>query len=129
VPTANLQPAEPSLQRELLDRLCFILAVIASMASLFVLDALFTADRLGVFFAFRCAGVAFPLTAFFVLRQRWTDAWAWPLTIGIVDVAYLLVAAAGMASPTGEYITTAEGLIVDPQLAARYLHPRVALGA
>ena len=108
MPTANLQPgAEPSLQRELLDRLRFILAVIASMASLFVLDELFTADRLGVFFAFRCAGVAFPLTAFFILRQRWTDAWAWPLTIGIVDFAYLLVAAAGMASPTGEYITTA----------------------
>jgi PAS domain S-box-containing protein len=109
VPTANLQSgAEPSLQRELIDRLRFILAVIASMASLFVLAALLTAERpLGAFFAFRCAGVVLPLTAFFALRMRWAETWAWPLTIGIVDFAYLLVAAAGLASPTGEYVTTA----------------------
>lgn len=99
---------EPSSQRQLIDRLRFILAVIASMASLFVVDELLTADRpLGAFLAFRVAGVVLPLGAFFALRQRWVDAWAWPLTIAIVAFAYLFVAAAGVASPTGEYVTTA----------------------
>ena len=37
--------------------------------------------RSGAFFAFRCAGVALPLLAFFVLRQHWVEAWASPLTI------------------------------------------------
>jgi PAS domain S-box-containing protein len=109
VPTANHQAGdEPSLQRQLIDRLRFILAVIASMASLFVLDELLTAEQpLGAFLAFRVAGVVLPLSAFFVLRQRWVEAWAWPLTIGIVTFSYLFVAAAGLASPTGEYVTTA----------------------
>jgi PAS domain S-box-containing protein len=47
------------------------------------------------------------LVGFFVLRQRWVEAWAWPLTIAIVALAYLFVGAAGVASPTGEYVTTA----------------------
>jgi PAS domain S-box-containing protein len=78
------------------------------MASLFVVDELVTADRpLGAFFAFRVAGVVLPLLGCFVLSQRRVEAWAWPLTIAIVAFAYLFVAAAGMASPTGEYLTTA----------------------
>src|SRR6185369_16545807 len=32
---------------------------------------------------------------------------AWPLTVAIVTCAYLIVAAAGVVSPTGEYATTA----------------------
>jgi PAS domain S-box-containing protein len=109
VQAANSQSGdEPSLQRQLIDRLRFILAIIASMASLFVVDEMVTADHpLGVFFALRVAGVALSLLGFFVLRQRWTEAWAWPLTIAIVAFAYLFVAAAGVASPTGEYATTA----------------------
>lgn len=99
---------EPSLQRQLIDRLRFILGVIASMASLFVIDELATADHpLGIFFAFRVAGVVLPLAGFFVLRRRWAEACAWPLTTAIVAFAYLFVAAAGLASPTGEYATTA----------------------
>lgn len=106
--TANYQPAdELPLGRQLIDRLRFILAIIASMAFLFVLDELFTAEHVGAFLAFRAAGVALPLIAFFTLRQQWAEAWAWPLTIAIVAFAYLFVAAAGMASPTGEYLTTA----------------------
>ena len=106
---ANSQSGdEPSLQRQLTDRLRFILAIIASMASLFVVDELVTADHpLGAFFAFRVAGVVLPLVGFFVLRQQWVEAWAGPLTIAIVAFAYLFVAAAGVASPTGEYVTTA----------------------
>lgn len=109
VQAANRQSDdEPSLQRQLIDRLRFILIVIASMASLFVVDDLATADHpLGAFFAFRVAGVALPLVGFFALRQRWVEAWAWPVTIAIVDFAYLFVAAAGVVSPTGEYVTTA----------------------
>ena len=99
---------QPSLQRQLIDRLRFILAIIASMASFFVVDELVTADHpLGAFFAYRVAGVALSLVGFVVLRQRWVEAWAWPLTNAIVAFAYLFVAAAGMASPTGEYVTTA----------------------
>ena len=99
---------EQSFQRQLIDRLRFILLIIASMASLFVVDELATADRpFGAFLAFRVAGVVLPLVAFAVLRQRWVEAWDWPLTIGIVAFAYAFVAAAGVASPTGEYVTTA----------------------
>ena len=105
---ANRQSGEPSMQRQLVDRLRFILAIIAAMASLFVLDEVLTADHtLGALFAFRVAGVALPLTGFFALHDRWVEPWARPLTIAIVAFAYLLVAAAGMASPTGEYVTTA----------------------
>ena len=109
MPTDNHQWAdEPSLQRQLLDRLRFILLVIASMSALFVVDELLTADHpFGAFLAFRASGVALPLITVFVLRQRWAEAWAWPLTIGIVAAAYPFVAAAGLASPTGEYVTTA----------------------
>src|SRR5215475_13772276 len=100
VPTDTNQWAdEPSLQRQLLDRLRFILLVIASMSALFVLDELLTADHpFGAFLAFRASGVALPLITVFVLRQRWAEAWAWPLTIGIVAAAYPFVAAAGLAS-------------------------------
>jgi PAS domain S-box-containing protein len=109
VPAANRQSAnEPSVERQLVNRLRFILAIIASMASLFVVDELLTADHpLGAFLAFRVAGVVLPMAAFFFLRQGWVDAWAWPLTIAIVAFAYAFVAAAGLASPTGEYVTTA----------------------
>src|SRR5215470_15489381 len=109
VPAAtNLSGDEPSVERQLTDRLRFIMAIIATMASLFVIEELLTADHpLGAFLAFRVSGVALPLLAFLVLRQRWVEAWAWPLTTGIVAFAYLFVAAAGVASPTGEYVTTA----------------------
>ena len=99
---------EPSLQRQLADRLRFVLIIIASMSSLFVIDEVVTADYpLGAFFAFRVAGVVLPLLGVFILRLGWAEAWAWPLTIGMVAFAYLVVAAAGLASPTGEYVTTA----------------------
>ena len=106
--SANTQSGtEPSQQRQLIDRLRFILAVIASMATVFVVDELFTADHeLGAFFAFRVAGAALASTGFVVLRQRWAEPWAWPLTIAIVAFAYVFVGAAGVASPTGEYVTT-----------------------
>lgn len=109
VHTANSQPDnEHSLQLQLIERLRFILAVIASMASVFVVDELVTADHpLGAFFAFRVAGAALASVGFVVLRQRWVEASAWPVTIAIVAFAYLFVAAAGVASPTGEYVTTA----------------------
>jgi PAS domain S-box-containing protein len=78
------------------------------MAALFVVDDLVSADRpLGALFAFRVAGVVLPLIASLVLRQPWVETWAWPLAIAIVAFAYLHVAAAGVASPTGEYVTTA----------------------
>lgn len=99
------QPTQP---RQLIDRLRFILAVIATMALGFVVDELVTSDRnLGALFAFRVAGVVLPSLGFFVLRHQWVEQWAWPLTITIVTGAYLIVAAAGLTSPTGEYITTA----------------------
>jgi PAS domain S-box-containing protein len=109
MPAASTQSGdEPSQQRQLIDRLRFLLVIIATMASLFVIDQLVTADPpLGAFFAFRCGGVVLPLAAFFILRQQSLDAWARPLTIAIVAFAYLFVAAAGMASPMGEYVTTA----------------------
>jgi hypothetical protein len=47
------------------------------------------------------------IVGYVVLRQRWAEPWAWPLTIAIVSFAYLIVAAAGLASPKGEYVTTA----------------------
>ena len=98
---------EPSLQRQLIDRLRFILAVIASMASVFVVVDLVAADRpLDTFFAFRAVGAALALIGFVELRRRWVEAWAWPLTMAIVAFAYLIVAAAGLASPSGEYVTT-----------------------
>jgi PAS domain S-box-containing protein len=98
--------ASPS--RQLIDRLRFVLAVIASMAALFVLDELFTAAHpLGVFFALRVGGVVLPLTGCVVLRHAWAERRALPLTVAIVAFCYLYVAAAGLASPTGEYITTA----------------------
>lgn len=100
---------DPTLPRQLLDRLRFVLAIIATMAALFVLDELLTAEHpLGLFFALRIGGVILPLTGFVVLRQRWAERWAWPLTIAIVAAAYVYVAAAGLTSPTGaEYVTTA----------------------
>jgi len=60
VQTANNQSSDqPSLQRQLIDRQHFILAVIATMAFLFVLDELLTAEHpLGPFLAFRAAWVA-----------------------------------------------------------------------
>lgn len=106
--TSNQPDDQPSLQRQLIDRLRFILAVIATMALGFVIDELITADhQLGTFFAFRLAGVVLPTIGFFVLRGKWAEASAEPLTIAIVTIAYLIVAAAGLNSPTGEYITTA----------------------
>lgn len=78
------------------------------MASVFVADELFTRDHpLGAFFAFRVAGAALALLGFFVLRRRWAERWAEPLTAGLVTFAYLFVATAGLYSPTGEYVTTA----------------------
>lgn len=97
----------PSLQRQLIDRLRFILAIIASMASVFVIrEATSAGHPLGLFFAFRLVGAALALTGFFVLRRRWAEEWAWPLTVAIICFAYVFVAAAGMVSPTGEYVTT-----------------------
>jgi peptidoglycan/LPS O-acetylase OafA/YrhL len=105
-PTSDPQPQRR--ERVLIDRLRFIFAIIASMAAAFVVEELVTAPHpFGAFLAFRVAGVVFPLVGFFVLRRPWAEAWARPLTIGIVCFAYLFVAAAGMASPTGEYATTA----------------------
>lgn len=99
---------EPSPQRQLIDRLRFILAIIATMASAFALDEVFTADHpLGLFFAFRVLGALLALLGYLVLRRPWADSEAWPLAIAIVTFAYLFVAAAGLASPTGEYATTA----------------------
>ncbi len=98
---------EPSLQRQLIDRLRFVLAIIASMASVFVVEDLVADDKaLGSFFAFRVVGATLALIGFVVLRRRWVEAWAWPLTMAIVAFAYLLVAAAGLVSPSGEYVTT-----------------------
>jgi PAS domain S-box-containing protein len=105
---SNPSRDERSPQRQLIDRLQFILAIIASMASLFVVDELVTAEYpLGAFFALRVAGVVLSLAGYVVLRQRWVEPWAYPLTIAIVTFAYLFVATAGLASPTGEYVTTA----------------------
>src|SRR5262249_8094552 len=99
---------EPRAERALIDRLRFILAVIATMASVFVVDDLVTPGHsLGAFFAFRVAGVILPLTGFFALRRPWAHRWPRELSVGIVAFAYLFVASAGMASPTGEYATTA----------------------
>jgi PAS domain S-box-containing protein len=96
------------LHRQLTERLRFILIIIASMAALFVVDELLTTTYpLGAFFAFRVAGVVLPLSGYVVLRQPWAETWAWPLSIAMVAFAYLVVAAAGVASPTGEYVTTA----------------------
>ena len=104
----SLSQDDPSPQRQLIERLRFILAVIASMASLFVVDELIRADHpLGAFFAARVAGVVLALVGYVVLRQRWVGPWARPMTIAIVTFAYLFVAMAGLASPTGEYVTTA----------------------
>jgi PAS domain S-box-containing protein len=44
--------------------------------------------------------------ALFVLRTRWAARHAWPLSVVIVVVAYLLTAASGMVSPSREYVTT-----------------------
>ncbi len=99
---------EQSLQRQLIDRLRFILAIIASMAAVFVADELATADHpLGAFLAFRFTLATLSLLGFFVLRRRSVEAWARPVTIAIVAFAYLFVAANGVVSPTGEYVTTA----------------------
>src|SRR5262245_26648003 len=99
MPAVTSQSGEPSLQRQLIDKLRFILAIIATMASLFALDELLTADyALGALFAFRVSGALLSLLGFFVLRGAWAEPWARPLTIGIVVLAYLVVAAAGMTS-------------------------------
>jgi len=109
VPNTNGQSGdEQSLERQLIDRLRFILAIIASMAAVFVADQLVTADHpLGAFLAFRVTLATLSSLGFFVLRRRSVEAWAWPLTTAIVAFAYLFVAANGVVSPTGEYITTA----------------------
>lgn len=105
---ANIQSGEPSRQQQLIERLRFVLAVIATMAALFVLDDLVSGTQpLGAFFAFRVAGVVLPLLAVAILRRPGLEAWAWPLSMAIVAFAYLFVAVAGTASPTGEYLTTA----------------------
>lgn len=91
----------------MLDRLRFILAIIASMAALFVLNEWLTASHpLGTFIALRMGGVVLPLVGWMALRRRWAERWAQPLAIAIVAAAYVYVAAAGLASPTGEYLTT-----------------------
>jgi PAS domain S-box-containing protein len=98
---------EASLQRQLIERLRFVLAVIASMASVFVAVDLSSADHpLGAFFAFRLVGAVLAGIGFFALRGHWVEAWEWPLTIAIIAFSYVFVAAAGLASPTGEYVTT-----------------------
>lgn len=108
MPTArSLSGDEPALERQLTERLRFILLVIATMAALFVAADLLSERRLGALFAFRVAGVVLPLIGALVLRRRGVEAWAWPLAVAIVAFAYLHVAAAGVASPTGEYVTTA----------------------
>jgi PAS domain S-box-containing protein len=99
---------EPSLQCQLIDRFRFLLLVIASMSAFFAIDELLTANHpLGPFLALRVGGVALSLVTFFILRQRWVEAWATPMTIAMVATAYVYVAVAGIASPTGEYVTTA----------------------
>jgi PAS domain S-box-containing protein len=92
----------------LIDRLRFILAVIASMASLLAVRDLVAADHpLGAYFAVRVASVTLPLLGFVVLRARWVEACAWPLTIAIVAFSYLFVAVADEVSPAADYVTTA----------------------
>ena len=72
--TGNQANDEHSVQRQLIDRLRFILAVIASMAAVFVVDELINANHPpGAFLAFRVSGAALALLGFFVLRQRWAE--------------------------------------------------------
>ena len=104
----SLSTGEASLQRQLIERLRFVLTVIATMAALFVLDDLLSGTQpLGPFFAFRVAGVVLPLLAVVLLRRPALEVWAWPVSMAMVAFAYLFVAAAGTASPSGEYLTTA----------------------
>ena len=79
-----------------------------------------------MFFAFRVAGRA-GADRVLVLRQRWTDAWAWPLTVGLVAFAYAIAAVAGSSSPTHEYLTTAV-LFVGAALTTATVLP-VGIGA
>ena len=95
-----------STRQQLLDRIRVVLLICAVVASIFAVRELLGGwQELGVRFAIRLLGIGLALIGVFVLNRPFAVRFAWPLAIGIVVVAYLLTALAGMLSPTREYET------------------------
>ncbi|MGH7789775.1 MAG: ATP-binding protein [Candidatus Binatia bacterium] len=97
-----------STRQRLIGRLQVILLICASMAPIFAARDLFDASAVGgAQLPVKLVGSALALLGYFTLRWRWTVRHAWPVTIGIVVIAYSLTALSGIVSPSGEYETTA----------------------
>ena len=95
-----------STRQQLLDRIRVVLLICAVVASIFAVRELLSGwHELGVRFAIRLVGIGSALIGVFILNRPFAVRLAWPLAVGIVVVAYLLTALAGMLSPTREYET------------------------
>lgn len=100
--------SERSSRQHLIDRLRFILLICAVVVSGFALrEIIYNWRSLGGQFSLRIFGLVLAVTGIVFLKRPWAVRVAWPLTIGIVSLAYVMTAVAGMVSPTREYLTTA----------------------
>src|SRR5215470_15893733 len=97
-----------SRREQLVARTRLILVICSSVAAGFAGRELAAGwHALGARFLVRIIGITLALGALGLMRRRWVHRNAWPVAIGVVAVAYLLTALAGVMSPTGEYSTTA----------------------
>lgn len=97
-----------SRRQQLIERIRFILLICAVVASGFAVRELFRhPHELGEQFAVRLFGIGLAVVGLVALKRPWAVRFAWPLAIGIVALAYVLTALAGIVSQTQEYLTTA----------------------
>jgi PAS domain S-box-containing protein len=115
--------SERSSRQHLIDRLRFILLICAVVVSGFALrELIYNWRGLGGQFSLRIFGLVLAVTGIVFLKRPWAVRVAWPLAIGIVSLAYVMTAVAGMVSPTREYLTTAV-LFVGAALATATIMP------
>src|SRR4029450_10897680 len=99
---------ERSTRQHLIDRLRFILLICAVVISGFALrEVIYNWHDLGAQFYLRIFGLVLAVAGMLFLKRPWAVRAAWPLALGIVLLAYVLTAIAGIVSPTREYLTTA----------------------
>ncbi len=97
-----------STRQLLIQRVRAVLLISLTGAVVFAaLDLYPTPRALPLQFYVKLSGISLAAIALFVLRGGWAVRHAWPLSIGIVAVAYVLTGLSGIVSPAREFATIA----------------------
>ena len=111
VRATGMAPSEvrrKSTRQLLIQRIRVVLLISLLTGAVFAgLDLCATAPGFPPQLYVKLLGLTLAGTALVALRGRWAVRRAWPVSVGIVVLAYLLTAASGMVSPSREYTTTA----------------------